>query len=141
MFTDFLNNPINVGDVIVYPQSQGSSSAHIQTGRVVHIDEMVKDLANGEVYLYSKRNKRDAYSHLRWPTFSVLNPHYDDSKDFDWTTNPKWVNVDDNAKAYQLKVQKIKFSREEGRWVDEGKPVTIKNVDRCTVITALADFS
>lgn len=140
MFTDYLNNPIAVGDVIIYPQSQGSSSAHIQAGRVIAIDEIIKDSINGDVYLHSKRHQRGSYSGLRYPTFTVPDPSYDVRQPYGKNNRP-WKQEDDPSKAYQLKIQKIKRDLQTGDWKEEGKPVTIRNVDRATVITPLGDFS
>jgi hypothetical protein len=133
MFTDFLNNPVNVGDVVIYPQSQGSSSAHIQTGRIVAMDEIIK-ASNGDVFLHSKRHKRGEYTGLRYPTKTV--PAVPDPQ-----TWQDYDQVDDPTKAYHAKVQKIAKDVRTGGWKEDGKPVTIRNVDRLTVVTSLGDFS
>jgi hypothetical protein len=130
MFTDFLHNPINPGDVVVYPQAAGSSSAKIQMGRVLAIDPMVKrpDPRYGEQVFYeSKQPKPGEYvSGPRWPGQTFRNQATGD-----------WDFVPDNSKAYRLRMQRLEWDNDLGVWTEDGHPVWILNVDRVTVVTGL----
>lgn len=137
MYLDFLNNPIDVGDIILYPQCQGSSSATASLGRVLLIDPMVRiqhpyhGNKNDVICWDSKRPKPGEWpsATIHWPFTSVRN-----------STTGKWDNVPDDTRAYRLRLQKLQFD-DLRRVVDRpGPPTWVTNVDRVTVITSLVDM-
>lgn len=142
-FTDHLGNPINVGDIIVYPQS-----AYIQMAKVLEIDEIVRiqtDYGHKAV-LHSQRLKPNATSQ-HYPQRSVFDPRPGDKNHWE-----QWKQIDDPEKAFILKVQRYKFDRDLNAAVVETeiddytvepptrkpvKPSRLTNVDRVTVVTSL----
>jgi hypothetical protein len=130
-FTDFLDNPINVGDTIIIPFHRGSSSVGLNIAVVENIDELIPfEPANPEHlygYLDKQRNRpineRTRHEiHSDWletaeemETIRKFNP------------NARWTRVRDMAKAYQLDV----------RHPGAKKTNRIKRVDRVVVVTSL----
>lgn len=116
-YTDYLGNPVHVGDTIVYPVQQGSSAANLTTGEIVAIDEIVPDepwnphCTTGQLH----RDRNQQYP----PTRSIAAR---------WDRDAcKLYRLDD--KAYMLKVRRHDS--------DGNKQVTLKNVDRVVVVSSL----
>jgi len=128
MFTDLLNNPINVDDYVLYPQSAGSSSATIQLARVVKVEPTVTvqtQWGTRRYYADSVPKPGEYKSEAKTPVKRVR-------------TGPAkhdWEYVHDPDRAYRLTVQKLDLI--DGEMVEDGRPVRIVNVDRVTVVTGL----
>lgn len=134
MYLDFLNNPLDVDDLVIYPQSAGSSSARVQLGRVLLIDPMVRiqhprggGWSDPVLCWDSKRPKPGEWPSaiIRWPQKRVR-------------TGPgrhEWEYIDDDERAYRLRIQKLDLI--DGAYSEDGLPVWIVNVDRVTVVTGL----
>lgn len=138
-FTDYLDNPISVGDLIIYPTAQGSSSADMNLARVIEVDPLVKgqgESGRTDWHFASNLHKppsKRPYSGERYPTRYFPTP--DDS----WHTEP------DPAKAYRLIVKRIRdgqksLQRTNSAYDDPDRLVYLKNVDRVTVVTGLVNF-
>lgn len=118
-YTDYLGNPVRVGDTIVYPVQQGSSAANLTMGEVIAIDDLIpEDPSNPyccDGYLHRDRNQQYP------PTRRIAGTWDRDQRKF----------LRDDSKAYMLKVRRDP-KREGGN-----KQVTLKNVDRIVVVTGL----
>lgn len=128
MYLDMLRNPINVGDLVAYPQQRGSSSAYTQVSRVVNIDPMVKE-PDGTVHYEGKKYKPGDYSSVRWPVKAVYN---------DATRN--WISFEQNEYAYRIRVERLEFDDQAQKWVPNSRDERLSwilNVDRVIVVTSL----
>lgn len=129
-YTDYLDNPIAKGDVIVYPTASGSSSAELNTARVVDVvpiypvdpnDETCRrgftqeDLDKGRDY-----GGRDIVG--KWVKRADLQSG---SGDY----------LRDDSKAYLLRV--VKLNRSKSIWIHSERTVLLKNVDRVVVVSKL----
>lgn len=139
-YTDYLGQPVHVGDLITYPTCSGSSAANLNLGVILEIDDIIpddpNDLKNFHGSLHKDRNK--AYPPRRRIT-------------------GRWQKVPgsplpggqdalrDDSKAYQLVVRRLREGY--GGWriwtrakADERlRKVTVKNVDRIVVVSRLAN--
>jgi hypothetical protein len=127
MHTDFLDNAIKAGDVVIYPTAIGSSAADMNVAIVDRLDPIVTGLA---------RQWDGSYR-----TVTTLQSYLDaDKKDPTTYKVPKkrvkrpgggYDYVEDESKAYILRVYKLDAS-----WNNKlsGKTTILKNVDRVTVV-------
>lgn len=132
-FTDYLGNPINDGDVIVYPTAAGSSSADMNVAVVKEIDPIVEELGSPSLYCYASMRTKANHATVPFPTNNVEN---------DDPNGPKWKRVPAPERAYGLKVRKLKDGRREFGKLSFENPeriFTLRNVDRVTVVTSLCD--
>lgn len=130
MFTDYLDNPIHVGDTITWPTCSGSSAADLNMGVVKEIREIIpynpSDPADRLGYLHEDRLQEHPTARMiagRWVTAPHLQNGYGDY-------------LRDDSKAYMLRVEKHRGGA-DGRTVEKNKMVTLKNVDRVVVVTSL----
>jgi hypothetical protein len=118
-YTDYLGNPVSVGDTIIYPVQQGSSAANLAAGEVIAIEDIIprdpSDPYCTEGHLHRDRNQQ-------YPPMRRIAGVWDDRQ-------LKMRRRDD--KAYMLKV------RRDPEWQGGNKQVTLKNVDRVVVVTRL----
>ena len=131
-FTDFLDNPISVGDIVTYPVASGSSSADMVIAYVVEIDPIVKGadgywrFASMEAKSPSKRGYGCSYPRRTQRTGPG---RYD------------YEHVDDPSKAYRIRVKRIRDGQNSltpgGSYDNAERVVTVHNVDRVTVVTPL----
>lgn len=126
-FIDFLGNPINVGDVVVYPTASGSSSAQMNLALVDTIDPIV-ELGPNEFVHQSQLKKKD-------PTL-VSYPRK-------WVSGPggsRTKRVNAPERAYRLAVKKLADADSVfGTAVYENpeRRFYITNVDRVVVVGEL----
>lgn len=116
-YTDYLGNPVSVGDTIVYPVQQGSSAANLSMGEVLAIDDIIP------------RDPSDPYCCVGY-LHRDLNKQYPPRRDIAgrWDRDERrFLRLDD--KAYMLQVRRLDS--------DGNKKVHIKNVDRVVVVTRL----
>lgn len=129
-YTDYLDNPIHVGDTITWPTCSGSSSADLNMGVVQEIREIIPnnpgDLTDRGGYLHEDRLKEHP-PHRDIPGRWVKAPHLQ---------NGYGDYLRDDSKAYMLRVEKTRDGC-DGRKVEKYKAVTLKNVDRVVVVTSL----
>lgn len=130
-YTDYLGNPINVGDVIVYPIKSGSSAADLNTAIIVAIDDLIpvnpQDPTSSRAYAIKDRRKADpAARHIpmRW-TYTINAPYGD--------------AVRDDSKAYMLTVQRIREGASGHVVANPQRKVTLTNVDRVVVVSSLTE--
>lgn len=122
MNTDFLGNPINVGDTVLYPTTL-SSSIYMNVGRVEVIDELVSTQHDGIYVRHSERFKAHPVV-FELSRHQVVDPY---------TGQVEYV--EDLTKAYTLKVKKLS---QDGREVSsDARSVNITAVERVVVITSL----
>jgi hypothetical protein len=127
MHTDYLDNPIKRGDVVIYPTAWGSSAADMNIGIVDTLDPIVTGLARQwdgsyrtmtTLQSYLQANKKD-------PTkYSIPKKRVErQGGGYDF--------VEDESKAYILRIYKLDAS-----WNSKpsGKSTILKNVDRVTVV-------
>lgn len=132
LYTDYVGNPIKVGDRVVYPVKSGSSAATMVLAKVVDIvdihPEDPSDLENRGGYT-DDDIKNGRYPRGRTRTIPAR-----------WLPNPEHPNgpvgihqrADD--KAYILKVQRLQDGW--GRWmrVKKDKITTVHNVTNVVVV-------
>lgn len=131
-YTDYLGNPINVGDVIVYPIKSGSSAADLNTALVIAIDDLIPvnphDPTSTRAYARKDRAKADPPSRSipkRWvygkSTGSYGDAHRDDSK------------------AYMLTIQRLREGASGHVVGHPQRKITLTNVDRVVVVSSLTE--
>lgn len=127
MHTDYLDNPIKRGDVVIYPTAIRSSGADMNIGIVSALDPIVTGQARQwdgsyrevtTLQSYLDANKKDPTSYSI-PSKRVPRPAGGATL------------VPDETKAYILRIYKLDAS-----WNNKvsGKPTILKNVDRVTVV-------
>jgi hypothetical protein len=107
LFTDYLDNPVNEGDVFVYPVQVGSSSANMNMGRVVTIDPIVP-----------------SPQHPGWFCYRSLQ----------LTEHENVCMPEDESKAYRIHFKKLRDGTDE---VGYNRIFYIRNVDRVVVVNSL----
>lgn len=119
---DMLGNEVRVGDLIVYPTAQGSSSAQMNFADVEAIDDIVK-LPSGTWTLHCYRNRQHPTVYMPQGVHEQTGPTYRDRK-----------FIPDPDRSYVLRVLKL-----DNYYAGYSKPkVTIlKNIDRVTVVTGI----
>lgn len=133
-FTDYLGNPIAVGDIIIYPTAAGSSSADMNVAVVKEIDPIVEELGRPGSYCYESMRHKPGHATVSFPMKTVPNPEEGGQ--------PRTILVPAPERAYGLKVRKLKDgTRDFGAYSYENpeRLFTIRNVDRVTVVTRLCD--
>lgn len=127
-YTDYLDNPISVGDIVVYPRQRGSSAADLNTAVVVAIDDIIpnnpsdpKD-CSGQLHK-DRRQKSPPYRTI----ISRLLQNGAHANDYER----------DDSKAYMLSVKRIRDGSRSGTVYNPERITTLKNVDRVIVVTSL----
>lgn len=125
-FTDYLGNPINPGDIVIYPTCTGSSSADTNLGRVAEIIPLVPKPGT---WLSTGCNSRQPYvredqQFKRGATEYFPTRYNRLTKQFD----------QDKSLHYVLRIQRYSGDA----WGD--KLHFIKNVNRVTVVTSLTSI-
>jgi hypothetical protein len=124
-FTDYLGNPVHVGDIIVYPYTVGSSSAALNTAVIESIDDIIPDNPS-DPYCTTGRLHKDRSE--KWPTpRNIVGSSYDPDAVHPGFPSRTGRYRRNDAKAYMVKVKKS----------DTGKSVTLKNIDRIVVVSSL----
>lgn len=137
-YTDYLGNPIAVGDKIVYPTQVGSSAANMNLAEVVEILDLIPkspgDLSDSSAYLQLDLKK--AYPPDRKITTKFIP---DDPQPADGN---KWYLTGehrrDDSKAYILRIKKLRESYSSA-WLQQDRIVMLKNVDRVIVVTGMVN--
>jgi hypothetical protein len=139
-FIDFLGNPVSEGDIYIHPVASGSSSAHLNVGRIekiIPIVRVMRGTTGREVWTLEEYKHRQDPTEYR-PHGKYIVPPGGDYRDRKF--------VPDMARAYVVRARRLeskfigddyKTDRRWGyRWTG-GKPSIIKNVDRLVVVTNL----
>lgn len=133
-YTDYLGNPIAVGDTIVYPTCSGSTAADLNLGQVTEILDLIpknpSDPKDTKAYLQADLKKQ--YQPNRWiaTRFIPDDPQPTDSNK--WYR--KGTSVRDDSKAYVLRVRKLR-SGYNSQYIEQDRASMVKNVDRVVVVT------
>lgn len=137
-YTDYLGNPITVGDTIAYPTCSGSSSAWINLGYVAEILDLIphnpSDLEDCTAYLQDDLKKAHPPRRLIATRFIPDDPQP--------PTASKWyrkgINERDDSKAYVLRIRKLRDDLGSA-WNQQDRLVMLKNVDRVIVVTGMVN--
>ena len=133
-YTDYLGNPIAVGDIIAYPTCTGSSSADMNLAVVTEILDLIpnypNDLTKNTAYLQSDLKKQPP------PRRHITNRFIPD--DPQPANGSKWflqgTYERDDSKAYVLRVRKLRDGY-ANRYRQQDRAVILKNVERAIVVT------
>jgi hypothetical protein len=125
-FTDFVGNPIEDGDYVVYSVKRGSSGVEAVLAKVVEVVEIIPSNPNDAADRYGQTlADRKTNNHRQIPGKWVTAPHLQGGYgDY----------LRDDSKAYVLKVNRLKDSTSGLYVVDTDKIVTIHNVANCIVV-------
>lgn len=124
-YTDFLHNPVKVGDLIVYPTCSGSSSADMNLARVTDIIPVIpyhpEDPANrdGRTEYDWARDEKGQYA----PTRLIAGR---------WDAESEKCLRDD-CKSFLIKATRLRAGYASYRG-DEPSDVRITNVERVVVV-------
>lgn len=133
-YTDFLGNPIAVGDMIVYPACSGSTAADLNLGQVTEILDLIpknpSDPNDTKAYLQIDLNKQNPPSRRICTRFIPDDPQPADAHR--WYR--KGTSERDDSKAYVLRVRKIR-SGYTSEYIEQDRASMVKNVDRVVVVT------
>lgn len=133
MHTDYLDNPVKRGDVIIYPTASGSSSAGMNVAIVDLVDPIVtaharkwdgsiREVTTLKSYIVAAKKDPTSYS---IPNKRVRLPDPQDPNDW------RYQYVPDESKAYVVRAFKL-----DNDWSGNvsGRSTILKNVDRITVV-------
>lgn len=131
--TDYLGNPVGIGDIFVYPTQTGSSAADMNMARVTAIDEIVgfdpNDPTARDGYLHCDRNQE--YPPRRTvPAKWIPDP---------LTSGHTSIVVRDDSKCYRIRAKRLRMTAEGYRIYNPDRTITIRNVDRIVVVSSLTD--
>lgn len=138
IYTDFIGNPIAVGDTIVYPTCSGSSSAEMNMAVVEEILDLTphrpQDLSKFSAYLQSDLRKAHPPQRTIATRFIADDPQ--PAGQSRWFRAGKYER--DDSKAYALRVRKTRDGYKKS-WSPQDRLVMLKNVERVVVVTGMVN--
>lgn len=126
-FTDYLGNPINAGDTVVYPTASGSSSATMNLAVVDSIDPIIES-PDGRGHIHESQLSKPDPTTVSYPTRR-------------WHEDGEWKSERLPHLAYRIAVKKLRDgTRTWGALKDENpeRRFYVTNIDRVVVVTSLA---
>lgn len=133
MLTDFLDNPVKRGDVVIYPTASGSSSASVNVAIVDHIDPIIRQRVPNYSGRLVERTTLESYvmAGKKNPTEYPITRKRVKTPSTDATHGWIYEWVEDQSKAYVARVFKLDASWDG---YPSAKSTILKNVDRLIVV-------
>lgn len=137
-YTDYLGNPIAVGDKIVYPTQVGSSAANMNLAEVVEILDLIPNNPSDpdDASAQLATDARKAYSPRRLIATKFIPDDPQPANAGKWYRTGTFVR--DDSKAYVLRIKKLRDAYSSQR-IQENRINMLKNVDRVIVVTGMVN--